>query len=461
VKQAKFLDPAPSAGKPALLRSTLLCLIALLIVACAPESDTQRDNAPPGTFESLQSEDVKAPQQDPQSAALNSPLPLNGKPARIKPLTEAQRLASGTDALILLDQIVAAGTSARLMWAPSQIFEGMSTETPVLVINGHKPGPTVCLTAAIHGDELNGIEMVRRVLHDINPKELNGAIIGVPIVNLQGFRRNSRYLPDRRDLNRYFPGNPLGSSASRIANSLFTNIISHCDALVDLHTGSFYRTNLPQLRADLRYTKIKNLTNGFGGIVILHSVAAPGTLRRAATDAGIPTVTLEAGEPSRLQSTKVNEGVRGVYNLLGSLKMIKRVSLLNQPGPVFYESTWVRADHGGILFGVVRLGQEVESGDVLGTITDPITNEQNLIYSPAPGRILGMALNQVVMPGFAAFRIGIESDGPPSDQANLDTGWDDADDAVSGEPAPSSSPEQLLDSESAPEPDPLEESSEE
>ncbi len=323
----------------------------------------------------------------------------------------------------LLGTTVPPGTAQRLMWSASQIFEGISTETPVLVVNGRREGLTLCLTAAIHGDELNGIEMVRQVMHDLDPEKLKGAVIGIPIVNLQGFRRGSRYLPDRRDLNRYFPGNPSGSSAARIAHSLFEKIIRHCDSLVDLHTGSFYRTNLPQLRADLRYSKIKELTQGFGGIVVLHSVAAAGTLRRAATDAGIPAITLEAGEPLRLQTAKVSQGVTGIFKLLDTLDIVSRIQLLSPPEPVFYQSTWVRADHGGILFSVVRLGQEIETGDVLGTITDPITNAQNLIYSPAKGRILGMALNQVVMPGFAAFRIGIETDGPPTDTVVASLEW--------------------------------------
>jgi predicted deacylase len=346
--------------------------------------------------------------------------------------------------LELLGEVVAPGTSRRLMWSSSRVFEGISAETPVLVVNGRREGPTMCLTAAIHGDELNGIEMVRRVLHDLDPKKVRGAVIGIPIVNLQGFRRGSRYLPDRRDLNRYFPGNPLGSSAARIAHSLFDEIIVKCDALVDLHTGSFYRTNLPQLRADLRYARIKELTQGFGGMAVLHSVAAPGTLRRAATDAGIPAVTLEAGEPLRLQTAKVSQGVSGIFRLLNEMDVVKRVQLLAPPEPVFYESTWVRANHGGILFTVVRLGQIVDDGDVLGTVTDPITNEQNLIYSPTKGRILGMALNQVVMPGFAAFRIGMETDAPTTDPfvVSLDWATEDGDDALpetlkndNGEPA--------------------------
>ena len=337
--------------------------------------------------------------------------------------------------LTLLGEEIPPGTSKRLVWSASQIFEGVSTETPVLVVNGNEGGSTLCLTAAIHGDELNGIEMVRRVLHDLDPQKLKGAVIGVPIVNLQGFRRGSRYLPDRRDLNRYFPGNPDGSSAARIANSFFSEIISRCDALVDLHTGSFYRTNLPQLRADLRYSRIKELTQGFGGMVVLHSEAAPGTLRRAATDAGIPTITLEAGEPLRLQSAKVSQGVTGIFTLLDTLEIVDRAQFLAPPEPVFYESTWVRANDGGILFTVVRLGQVVETGDVLGTVTDPITNEQNLIYSPAGGRILGMALNQVVMPGFATFRIGIETDGPPIYAFDAPADWDLGEDETGTESA--------------------------
>ncbi|MFQ5634079.1 MAG: succinylglutamate desuccinylase/aspartoacylase family protein [Gammaproteobacteria bacterium] len=353
--------------------------------------------------------------------------PRNTAPGDIGPpaTTHAASVAdSDTADFELLGESIPPGTSQRLMWSASQIFEGVSSETPVLVVNGRDEGPVLCLTAAIHGDELNGIEMVRRVLHDLDPEKVNGTIIGIPIVNLQGFRRGSRYLPDRRDLNRYFPGNPEGSSAARIAHSLFDGVIRRCDALVDLHTGSFYRTNMPQLRADLRYEKIRELTQGFGGIAVLHSEAAVGTLRRAATDAGIPAITLEAGEPLRLQSAKVSQGVTGIFTLLDTLDIVKRVHFLSPPEPVYYESTWVRADDGGILFSVVRLGQAIDTGDVLGTVTDPITNEQNLIYSPARGRVLGMALNQVVQPGFAAFRIGIETDGPPTESFGAaDLAW--------------------------------------
>ena len=190
----------------------------------------------------------------------------------------------------ILDTVVAPGESRRFSWSATELFEGVPVSTPVLVVNGELPGPTLCLTAAVHGDELNGIEMVRRVMHELDPnrRKLSGAVIGVPIVNVQGFRRGSRYLPDRRDLNRFFPGNPRGSAASRIAHAFFTQIVAHCGALVDLHTGSFERANLPQLRADLRNPDVLTLTEGFGSTVILHSTPTAGTLRYAATNAGIP-----------------------------------------------------------------------------------------------------------------------------------------------------------------------------
>jgi predicted deacylase len=268
----------------------------------------------------------------------------------------------------------------------------------------------------VHGDELNGIEMVRRVMHDLTPDKLSGAVIGIPIVNVQGFRRGSRYLPDRRDLNRYFPGNPNGSAAARIAHSFFNNVVSHCDALVDLHTGSFERANLPQIRADLRDPDVVTLTQGFGSMVILHSTPAVGTLRHAATRAGIPAVTLEAGGPSQLELNEVKLGVKGIETLVNTLGMIHKRRLWGDPEPVYYKSSWVRADNGGILLSDVSLGSSVRKGDLLGTITDPMNNARTELRSPYAGRIIGMARNQVVMPGFAAFHVGIQTDEAPVEE---------------------------------------------
>ncbi len=332
------------------------------------------------------------------------------------PLAEAVTAAAGSaEPMVLLNTEVAPGTAQRLSWSATELFEGVPVSTPVLVINGAYPGPTLCLTAAVHGDELNGIEMVRRVMHDLDPGKLSGAVIGIPIVNVQGFRRGSRYLPDRRDLNRYFPGNPSGSAAARIAHSFFANVVSQCDALVDLHTGSFERANLPQIRADLRNPDVVTLTQGFGSMVILHSTPAIGTLRYAATRAGIPAVTLEAGGPSQLELNEVKLGVKGIETLVNTLGMIRKRRLWGEPEPVYYRSSWVRADNGGILLSDVSLGSTVRKGDLLGTITDPMNNARTELRSPYSGRIIGMARNQVVMPGFAAFHVGIETDEAPVD----------------------------------------------
>ncbi len=383
----------------------LATIAALLACSAALAGDT--------TLESPDNGDIPVAAEQ-----LVDPVTLNDDPV---PLAEAVTSAEGqAESMRLLDTDIAPGTATRLSWSATELFEGVPVSTPVLVVNGTRPGPTLCLTAAIHGDELNGIEMVRRVLHDIDPQKLSGAMIGVPIVNVQSFRRGSRYLPDRRDLNRYFPGNPNGSAAARIAYALFTDIISHCDALVDLHTGSFERTNLPQIRADLRNPDVVTLTLGFGSMVVLHNEPVAGTLRHAATLAGIPAVTVEAGGPSQLELAEVKHGVKGIKILLTTLGMVKKRRLWGDPEPVYYRSSWVRADNGGILLANVSLGSTVKKGDLLGTITDPMNNARTELRSPYAGRIIGKARNQVVMPGFAAFHVGIQTDPVVVDETKID-----------------------------------------
>ena len=318
--------------------------------------------------------------------------------------------------LVLLGSKVAAGTAARLSWTPDVSINGLTLPTPVLVINGAAVGPTLCLTAAIHGDELNGIEIVRQVMFQVEPERLRGRLIGVPIVNLQGFQRGSRYLPDRRDLNRYFPGDANGSLASRIAHSLFTEVITHCDALVDVHTGSMRRSNLPQVRADTALPEVVEFTKGFAKMAVVHSDGAPGMLRHAAAMSGIPAVTLEMGESMRIQKEVIESGVLSLTALMEREGMLNRAFRWGDPSPIYYNSRWIRAEQGGILFADVDLGDRIRKGEVLGRVTDPITNETRKIASPVNGRVIGMAVDQVVMPGFAAFHIGID----PSDTPVID-----------------------------------------
>ena len=309
----------------------------------------------------------------------------------------------------LLGKEIPVATSTRLIWKPSRTFSGMAVDTPVLVVNGASDGPTLCLTAAIHGDELNGIEMIRRIMYDLDPHKLHGMVIGVPIVNLLGFSRNSRYLPDRRDLNRYFPGNPTGSVASRIAHAFFNDVVKQCELMVDIHTGSFYRTNMPQLRADMDNSRVADFVELFGDIPVLNSRGSKRTLRAAAVRSGIPTVTLEAGEPMRMQRDMVDVGVKTINTLMAKSGMYSKLGLWVKPKPAFYDSAWVRVNSSGILFSSMELGDYVEKGDVLGAVNNPVSNEQIDIVSPHKGRILGMALDQFVMPGFAVYHIGIHS----------------------------------------------------
>lgn len=311
--------------------------------------------------------------------------------------------------LIILGAEVPKNSSTRLAWSPQITISGLALPTPVLVINGAKPGPSVCLTSAIHGDELNGIEVVRRVMYNIDPSKLSGTIIGVPIVNLQGFQRTSRYLSDRRDLNRFFPGEPNGSLASRIAFSLFTKVIRHCDYLVDLHTGSFRRNNLPQIRANMSDPKVSQFVSTFDKIAIVHHAGGPGMLRTVANHNDIVALTMELGESLRIQENQIHAGTYSINSMLDRLDMYPRAFIWGDPKPTYYESLWLRAESGGILFSEMDLGDRVSEGDVLGFVTDPITNQRTEVVSPVNGNIIGMAVNQVVIPGFAAYHIGIES----------------------------------------------------
>ncbi len=388
-----------------------------------PEAQVQPE-PPPVPLPVTEEPDVfpPAPPVDPTAEATSpaepAPPPTSGPPpAPAVPVAEPLRM---------LGAEVLPGTSARLAWSVKDSLAGISVPTPVLVVHGKNPGPRVCLTAALHGDELNGIEVVRRILYDLQPDKLSGTVIGVPIVNLQGFRRASRYLPDRRDLNRYFPGRPTGSSAARIAHSFFHEVIVHCQYLVDLHTGSFRRSNLPQLRADLTTPAVAELSRNMGAIVVLQSKGARGSLRRAAVDAGIPSVTLEAGEPLNIEPDAVQQGVQSVESLLNKLNMYPYKGLwARKSEPVYYRSTWIRVPAGGILLNRVRLGERVKKGQMLGVVTDPITNASHEILASLSGRIIGMAMNQVMLPGFAAYHIGFQATAEEAAEDDTDDGIGD------------------------------------
>lgn len=327
-------------------------------------------------------------------------------------VTPVPVLAEGaeTTPLSLLGQSVKPGTRAELRWASGQSFDGTVVTTPVIVVHGSTVGPRICLTAAVHGDELNGIEIIRRLMNELDPVEMSGTVIGVPIVNFLGYARGSRYLPDRRDLNRYFPGSTTGSAASRIAHSFFNEVAVNCQALVDFHTGSFDRKNLPQVRGDLRIPAVLEFSRGFGATAVLHSPGARGMLRRAAVEAGIPAITFEVGSPMRLEPAEIDHAVQALHTLLHKMGMTRSFRMWAEPQALFYSAKWVRSDAGGMLFSEVNLGDRVRVGQRLGKVVDPVQNSERAIVSPVQGKLIGMALNQIVLPGFATYHIGVQTD---------------------------------------------------
>ncbi len=305
---------------------------------------------------------------------------------------------------------VAPGETARIFVDVAKTIAGSSRTLDVFVVvtRGVKPGPTLCLIGGIHGDELNGVEIAHRIYAGTPGSALSGTLIAVPVVNVQGFRSGSRYLPDRRDLNRGFPGSANGSLASRIAHQLYQGVIRHCDALIDLHTGSASRTNLPQIRTDLESPPALALARSFGVGVVLHGRGPRGSLRRAVLDAGLPAVIYEAGEPLRFEEVEIARGVEGVQNVMADLGMITRKAT-RQPSEVYRKTVWVRSgDAIGVFLTPRKPGDYVKKGDVLGTVTDPVSEESAKIVAPREGRIIGMAVPQLALPGYGLFHLGFD-----------------------------------------------------
>lgn len=279
---------------------------------------------------------------------------------------------------------------------------------PVTVINGSKEGPILWLSAAIHGDEINGVEIIRQVLQRISPSELRGTIIAVPIVNVFGFIAQSRYLPDRRDLNRSFPGSNRGSLGSRLAYLFMEEIVSKSTHGIDLHTASDHRKNLPQIRANLHDTQTYKCAKAFAAPVIIHSQTRDGSLREAATKQGIPVLLYEAGEALRFDSNAIKVGVEGILRVMAALKMYpletytERQSILQVT-----ETKWVRAPGSGILRLYVELGQKVTKKQVLGVISDAFGEKNTTVNAPCAGMVIGSLQNPLVNQGDAIVHIAI------------------------------------------------------
>lgn len=314
--------------------------------------------------------------------------------------------------LTLLEREIAVGTKRRFSFVPDNSFESSYLNMPVFVARGHAAGPTLCVTAGVHGDELNGIETARRVFARSDPETLHGTLIALPAINAAGFRSGTRYLPDRRDLNRAFPGRAGGSVASLIAYEVFSDVLRYCDAVVDLHTASNKRSNLPQIRADISNTDIRDLAVHFGLGIVVAGAGPDGSLRREVAKSGIPAIIYEAGEPDRFQTLEIERGVEGVENVMAHLEMIDREEQEIPDARIYENSRWVRTVRGnaGFFFPSAELGDLVNQGSLLGTIIDPLTDEIYYVTSPTAGEIIGMAVPQPVLSGSALVHLAWHED---------------------------------------------------
>ncbi len=307
----------------------------------------------------------------------------------------------------ICNTVIKAGTQQTLELPVPSLYTHTALELPVHVIHGKQPGPVLFLSGAIHGDEINGVEIIRRVLNIKTLSKLKGTLIAIPVVNIYGFINQTRYLPDRRDLNRSFPGSEKGSLAGRMANLFLNEIVSKCTHGIDLHTAAIHRENLPHIRAYLDDEDTEKMARAFTSPVILNTPIIDGSLRKAAEKTGAAVIVYEAGEALRFDEVSIRAGVRGIISVMRSLNMLpalknKRKHI--QP-VVARSSTWVRAPQSGILRVQKTLGSRIEKNQSLGFVSDPFGKTEENILSPVDGIIIGRTNIPLVNEGEALFHI--------------------------------------------------------
>lgn len=303
------------------------------------------------------------------------------------------------------DSLVPPGTKREIELPIARLVTGAEVTLPVLVVHGRHEGPAMWVDAAVHGDEVGGIEIIRRVLVGIDPKLLRGTLVAVPIVNVHGFMSGDRYLPDRRDLNRSFPGSARGSLAGQIAHLLMTQIVQPCGVGIDLHTGSDHRSNLPQIRADLDDPGTRALAEAFGAPVMIHARTRDGSLRHAARDHGARVLLYEAGEAWRFDEWAISAGVTGVRRVLASLGMTDDNPDQPAPSVESRKTGWVRAGRSGIVQIECKLGDTVVDGTRLGVIFDSFGRQLSAIKATRPGIVIGRIEAPLVNRGDAVVHI--------------------------------------------------------
>jgi uncharacterized protein len=314
-------------------------------------------------------------------------------------------------ALTVAGVTVEPGERRDLFPTASESYTGERTTLPMAVLNGASDGPRVFVTAAVHGDELNGIAVCRNLLDQLDPVDLDGTLVVVPIVNVLGVQFGSRYLPDRRDLNRSFPGSHEGSMAGRIARLLLEEVIRDSDVGIDLHTAANHRTNVPQIRVLLEDETARELAVAFGAPFVLAAKLRPGSLREVATTRGVSVLTYEGGGPMRFDQDAIEVATAGTLRVLARLGMIDAAPPPAHPAPmVLRASRWLRAERGGLLELHVQAGDRVETGQPLWTTVSPLGEERNTVGAQEPGYVIGATTLPLVSPGQALLHIALPGD---------------------------------------------------
>jgi predicted deacylase len=308
------------------------------------------------------------------------------------------------------DSTIAPGERRVVNLPITMLYTHTPVTLPVQVINGRRAGPCLFVSAAVHGDELNGVEIARRLLGRSALRAVRGTLIVLPVVNVFGFIQHSRYLPDRRDLNRSFPGSRRGSLAARLAHIVVEEIVSRCTHGIDLHTGAVHRTNLPQIRANLNDEETLTLAKAFGVPVLLNSDLRDGSLRQIADEYGVKMLLYEAGEALRLDELSIRAGVRGILRVMRSLGMLSpRKAAQADPEPyVANASVWERASASGMMRSYARLGAYVKRGERLGVISDPsdlFDRTEYEVRAQVSGLVIGKSNIPLVNEGDAVFHI--------------------------------------------------------
>ena len=303
--------------------------------------------------------------------------------------------------------LIPAGTKETVNLPVSVTSDHTPITLTVYVAHGRRPGPTMFISAAIHGDEIIGLEIIRRLLRTHSLNNLKGTLLVVPVVNSLGFMSHSRYLPDRRDLNRCFPGSREGSLAARLAYIFMKEVVKKSDAGIDIHSAAIHRSNLPQIRVSPGHSGTMALAKAFSAPLTLTSKLRDGSLRFAAQEVETDVLLYEAGEGLRFDEFAVRAGVTGILRVMHHLGMIpqKGISKPKHQPIMSTSSYWVRAPAGGLLRTFKTNGEQVVPGDILGIVSDPFGEVEKEIIVKEGGMLIGRTNLPVVNEGDALFHI--------------------------------------------------------